>query len=104
MQAGTRSDASRAGPKMLPDKRKTPPRDAVLCIGDGLREIVSVLRTETERAKEEHNVVVVSKTPVSDIATTNTQLEIEKLQLEREKEKTKQLQLQVQLASLKATQ
>jgi hypothetical protein len=103
MQAGTRSDASRAGPKMLPDKRKTPPRDAVLCIGDGLREIVSALRTETERAKEEHNVVV-SKTPASDIATTNTQLEIEKLQLEREKEKTKQLQLQVQLASLKATQ
>jgi hypothetical protein len=55
MQAGTRSDASRTGPKMLPDKRKTPPRDAVLCIGDGLREIVSALRTETERAKEEHN-------------------------------------------------
>jgi hypothetical protein len=103
MQAGTRSDPSKAGPKMLPDKRKTPPRDAVLSIGDGLREIVSALRTETERAKEEHNVVV-SKTPVSDIATTNTQLEIEKLQLEREKEKTKQLQLQVQLASLKATQ
>jgi len=103
MQAGTRSDASRAGPKMLPDKRKTPPRDAVLSIGDGLCEIVSALRTETERAKEEHNVVV-SNNPGRDRETINTQLEIEKLQLEREKEKTKQLQLQVQLASLKATQ
>ena len=104
MKAGKRSfDASQEGSKKLQDKRKPPPRDVVHSIGEGLREIVSALRTETERAKEEHNVVV-SNNPGRDRETINTQLEIEKLQLEREKEKTKQLQLQVQLASLNSTQ
>lgn len=98
MKAGKRSfDASQEGSKKLQDKRKPPPRDVVHSIGEGLREIVSALRTETERAKEEHNVAG------RDRETINTQLEIEKLQLEREKEKTKQLQLQVQLASLNST-
>jgi hypothetical protein len=102
LKAGTRNfDASTAGHKVLSGNHKAPPRDAVLSIGEGLRDIVSALRTETEQAKEEH-LVAISKTPGNNIATPNAQLEIEKLQLEREKEKTKQ-QLQLQLVSLNKT-